>query len=964
MKILKYSGIAFLIFSTILLSQVTYQGPATGNVNSGVMVTTDSFLSLPVGSEVPKETRVYELMEYDFPPMNYEGNKPVFDDYVYVEDQSTNSSPSVEIGTSFKLHSFEAISFQQGWPPDPAMSVGPEHVVAAVNGRFNIYDRDGNLLKSIDETSWINQVVLTPVISDPQVIYDHYNGRWVLLWLTINDPIFEAPFVICYSDDENPLGTWYMYAIGSELNGNTHAGNWGDYPKIGYDDKGLYINSRQFAFAGGYNYNKLRTINSSDFYAAEGGPISWTDIWNIRLSGQPIDVIHPCYSYDAGTNTAYFVWANGGGANFYTLFKITDPITNPVLTSFDLPIPSYSSAPSARQLGGSQTVDVFTWISKAPVLRDGKIYTSHSIRNTQFAANTSLKYFVIDVNTNSVIEQVEQGAQGYYYITPAITVDKDHNIAITYSRSADTEYIGAYYSTKLGTDPPGLSPSKVMVQGEKYFGANSRWGDYFDAAVDPINQYDIWLFSQYRSFTSDWSTWLTEIRMQPFQGVSAHTLTPAMDFGNIEVNFTSNTITAVLANYGVQDLVISDIPSSMGDFNLDNAPTFPVTLSTYDSLSLDFTFSPTVAGDAEETFLVSSNDPNFVGFTLTAHGYSIYPALDKVMYASSGPQNDGNILSLNTGTGEGTNIGPSSFIDILGLAISPVNNELLAVKSIPSESQILRVNSLGGDAYLLYSLDLGGIVSIAFDNTETLYGALETGDIYSIDLTDGTYQYVSTAQIELVTIAFDPMTNDLWATIKAGFGEPKDGIYKIDLPTGDTTTVGETGFNVATNAMAFDENGVLYGIKGTGPQVSDLFTIDVNTGEGTIVGSVGLMALTGLAFAETGVVNDVQEDETNNTVPTDFALSQNYPNPFNPSTSINFSVPVNSDVTLRIYNLLGQVVTTLVNEEVSAGHYSTIWNGSDDNGFQVSSGVYLYEMKANGNNGKAYSQIKKMVLLK
>jgi hypothetical protein len=256
------------------------------------------------------------------------------------------------------------------------------------------------------------------------------------------------------------------------------------------------------------------------------------------------------------------------------------------------------------------------------------------------------------------------------------------------------------------------------------------------------------------------------------------------------------------------------------------------------------------------------------------------------------------------------------------------------------------------------------MAAIAFDNTGTLYGALETGEIYSIDLTDGSYEYVSTSQIEIVTIAFELTTNDLWATIKAGFGEPKDGIYKIDLPTGDATLIGETGFNVATNALAFDENGVMYGIIGTGPQVSDLFTIDVNTGEGTLVGSVGLMALTGLAFAETGVINDVQEDENNNTVPTDFALSQNYPNPFNPSTSIEFSVPVNSDVTIRIYNLLGQVVTTLVNEEVSAGHYSTVWNGADDNGFQVSSGIYFYEMKANGNNGTAYSQMKKMILLK
>jgi hypothetical protein len=335
------------------------------------------------------------------------------------------------------------------------------------------------------------------------------------------------------------------------------------------------------------------------------------------------------------------------------------------------------------------------------------------------------------------------------------------------------------------------------------------------------------------------------------------------------------------------------------------------------------------------------------------------------MYASSGPQNGGEILSVNTGTGEGTNIGPSSFNDIFALTISPSNNELLGVRSTPSESEILRVNSLGGDSYLLYSLDLASMVAISFDNTGTLYGALETGEIYSIDLTDGTYEYVSTAQIELVTIAFDPMTNDLWATIKGGFGVPKDQMFKIDLATGDTTLVGQTGLgNTAINALAFDENGVFYGIIGSGPQVSDLFTIDVNTGEGTLVGSVGLMALTGLAFAETGVVNVLQEDENDNTVPADFALSQNYPNPFNPSTSIEFSVPVNSDVILRIYNLLGQVVTTLVNEEVSAGHYSTVWNGADDNGFQVSSGVYLYEMKANGNNGTAYSQMKKMVFLK
>jgi len=489
----------------------------------------------------------------------------------------------------------------------------------------------------------------------------------------------------------------------------------------------------------------------------------------------------------------------------------------------------------------------------------------------------------------------------------------------------------------------------------------------FDFYTNPNSQ-DYTLqntFVSVRNIYEDGNMMVGDLEIGPRPGVNAFGDPITSDFGTVEVGTNSNIKTVILTNFGDQDLEITAIPSSVGDFNLVTPLTFPITLSTYDdSLSLEFTFSPTVVGDAQEIFTVSSNDPVFTGFTLLGHGFVVNQALDRVMYASSGAQNDGNILTINKVTGEGTNVGLSSFFNISGLTISPLDKKLYAVTSAPLESEILKVNSLQGDSYIFYTFDLPNMTAIAFDTSGTLYGALETGDIYSIDLTNGTYQYVSTAQIELTAITFEPITNDLWATIKGGFGEPKDGIYKIDLPTGDITTVGETGFNVATNDLAFDENGVLYGIKGTGSQMSDLFIIDVNTGEGIIIGSVGLQALTGLAFAETGVVNDVQEDENNKTVPTDFALSQNYPNPFNPSTSIDFSVPANADVTLTIYNLLGQVVTTLVNEEVNAGHYSTVWNGSNDNGFQVSSGVYLYEMKANGINGKAYSQIKKMVFLK
>jgi flagellar hook assembly protein FlgD len=86
---------------------------------------------------------------------------------------------------------------------------------------------------------------------------------------------------------------------------------------------------------------------------------------------------------------------------------------------------------------------------------------------------------------------------------------------------------------------------------------------------------------------------------------------------------------------------------------------------------------------------------------------------------------------------------------------------------------------------------------------------------------------------------------------------------------------------------------------------------------------------------------------------------QNYPNPFNPTTQIEFSLPKESIVTIKIYNILGKEIKTLVNGEKTAGEHTITWNGMNDNGIQVASGTYLYRI----NTGN-FSQVKKMIFLK
>ena len=131
-----------------------------------------------------------------------------------------------------------------------------------------------------------------------------------------------------------------------------------------------------------------------------------------------------------------------------------------------------------------------------------------------------------------------------------------------------------------------------------------------------------------------------------------------------------------------------------------------------------------------------------------------------------------------------------------------------------------------------------------------------------------------------------------------------------------------------------------------------------------MVGQIGFNNVLGLAYNLPAGPSDVQDETDEDVIPKEYALLQNYPNPFNPSTSIEFSLPFNSEVRLIVYNLLGQVVTELVNEEISAGNHSVVWKGTDGNGIQVSSGIYLYKMQATGTNGKEFQQIKKMILLK
>ncbi len=168
--------------------------------------------------------------------------------------------------------------------------------------------------------------------------------------------------------------------------------------------------------------------------------------------------------------------------------------------------------------------------------------------------------------------------------------------------------------------------------------------------------------------------------------------------------------------------------------------------------------------------------------------------------------------------------------------------------------------------------------------------------------------------------------NDIYANITGG-------LYSIDEDT----------LNAENNWWG-DESGPyneLLNPNGVGNEVS---------------GEVDFIPWSTEPFFPSSGIEDSDQLSINNSI-----LKQNYPNPFNPTTTISFSVTQNSDfVTLSVYNIKGQLIKALVSNNFDKGDHSVIWNGEDEDGKQVSSGVYLYKLKVNNKN----IAIKRCLLLK
>jgi len=282
----------------------------------------------------------------------------------------------------------------------------------------------------------------------------------------------------------------------------------------------------------------------------------------------------------------------------------------------------------------------------------------------------------------------------------------------------------------------------------------------------------------------------------------------------------------------------------------------------------------------------------------------------------------------------------------------------------------LQAATFNGDSLNYFPLDIGNTWTYGFalDTTArseaTIFDTTRiSGKLYHL------YEGSALGMIGMVSLSVDTLCLDSVGRIWRYEGGQGYMLFDFSVDSGGTypsytTWPGPTTVNVKKNIEAsvpagrFSKCVDLFFRRSFGDeQVGYVFAPGVGIVQwyGPFIGTYVLIG----AIINGKVISSVTQFSTK--VPSGFSLEQNYPNPYNPTTTLKYSLPASSRIKLNIYNLLGQLVQTIVDGMESAGYKSVEWNANN-----LASGIYFYRLSATSTSdpSKSFTQVKKMLLIK
>lgn len=398
---------------------------------------------------------------------------------------------------------FEAVT-STGWtPPDPEMAVGPDRIVAIVNGQIALFDKAGNNIfrDEIENTfGFWGELGANNFVFDPEALWDPHHQRFFAMACERSDN-GRSFFLLAVSKTSSPntRDDWWKY----RLDVTSISDNDIDSPNMAVDKDNVLLSADFF----GPDKYLLYFITKASILNG-GTPVTRHELIvgaNQQSMGIPV-------TFDVNAPGQYIIQSTELSNNTTVIFHcVRDPFGTYSRVTHTLTVPAYTYPNQPPQRGSSSRPFLFEPRFWSCVQRNGSLWAVHHVNNTRARA----RWYEFDMrgwpgsgNTPVIAQWGELDYGGTIHtFFPSIWVDNVGNAAITFARSSPDEYISMSRAVRKFSDPPGTFQPPEFVKESMAPHTSGRWGDYSATVDDPALPGSFWGHHEY-TLNGQWRTWI------------------------------------------------------------------------------------------------------------------------------------------------------------------------------------------------------------------------------------------------------------------------------------------------------------------------------------------------------------------------------------------------------------------------------------------------------------------------
>jgi len=388
---------------------------------------------------------------------------------------------SADTGASLVLQSWQGPVDSN--PPDPAITVGPNQVIATVNSTMVIYDKKGTVLSTNLIATFMGQPNAN--VWDTHLYYDANSGHFFVVCVT-GDQRTTGFMLLAVSATNDATGAWYIYQLKEAKNA------WLDFPWQTVTSNALVLSFMDIAAQGSTQTTFCATEVIGLPELISGNQSLKITRFDHVFSGPGFcNFAYPAINYDQG-NIAYLLTQSNGVGDSLELARI-DTSGTPTLDVFNMAVPHFGFPNTVPQKGTSQGIFPGGPGISGSALRNGSLWVAHTAVASD--GNSVARWYEIDPVSRTVKQVGDVAGLGGAWM-PVIAVLPDNEVDLVYTTSSSNDFASAGFAHRSSSDAPNTMPVTGVYQAGAGSYTGTRWGDFYEAWADPDGQ-SAWGIAEY-----------------------------------------------------------------------------------------------------------------------------------------------------------------------------------------------------------------------------------------------------------------------------------------------------------------------------------------------------------------------------------------------------------------------------------------------------------------------------------